>query len=96
VIGFTRQLAIEYAGEGVRVNAIAPGWHEGTYLGQARRAVATAAENARFEDYGIIDPARVAVNPQQSCKPNSSLPRQRRIKIRYRSGIRHDGGLTAL
>ena len=51
IVGFTRQLAMEYAREGLRVNAIAPGWHGGTNLGRARRAVATNAETARFEDY---------------------------------------------
>lgn len=34
VVGFTRQLAIEYAMEKVRANAIAPGWHLGTRLGR--------------------------------------------------------------
>jgi NAD(P)-dependent dehydrogenase (short-subunit alcohol dehydrogenase family) len=48
VIGFTRQLALEYAAEGLRANAIAPGWHFGTNLGKARRDVATDEEIATF------------------------------------------------
>jgi NAD(P)-dependent dehydrogenase (short-subunit alcohol dehydrogenase family) len=28
IIGFTRQVAAEYAKEKIRVNAIPPGWHE--------------------------------------------------------------------
>jgi NAD(P)-dependent dehydrogenase (short-subunit alcohol dehydrogenase family) len=49
VIGFTRQVAAEYARDGIRANAIAPGWHGGTRLGEERRATASAEEIARFE-----------------------------------------------
>jgi len=49
VVGFTRQVAAEYAKEGIRSNAIAPGWHGGTALGDARRAVASKEEIALFE-----------------------------------------------
>jgi len=49
VVGFTRQVAAEYARDGIRANAIAPGWHEGTRLGAERRAVSSAETLARFD-----------------------------------------------
>jgi len=49
VVGFTRQVAAEYAKEGIRSNAIAPGWHGGTALGAARRAARPPEDIARFE-----------------------------------------------
>lgn len=48
VIGFTRQVAVEYAAEKVRANVIAPGWHGGTRLGDGRRRERTAEEEERF------------------------------------------------
>jgi NAD(P)-dependent dehydrogenase (short-subunit alcohol dehydrogenase family) len=51
IIGFTRQLAIEYAAEGLRVNAIAPGWHGGTRLARERAATASTADMAQFEAF---------------------------------------------
>lgn len=49
VVGFTMQVAAEYAKEHIRVNAIAPGWHGGTDLGAARRATLPAEDIAKFE-----------------------------------------------
>jgi NAD(P)-dependent dehydrogenase (short-subunit alcohol dehydrogenase family) len=49
IVGFTRQVAMEYARDNIRVNAIAPGWHAGTQLGRERRATATPDDIAQFE-----------------------------------------------
>ena len=50
VIGFTRQVAAEYATEKIRSNAIAPGWHGGTALGAERRAASTPEDIRIFEE----------------------------------------------
>lgn len=49
VAGFTRQLAIEYAKDNIRANAIAPGWHGGTRLGVRTRSGMSEAQVAKFE-----------------------------------------------
>jgi NAD(P)-dependent dehydrogenase (short-subunit alcohol dehydrogenase family) len=42
VIALSRQVAVEYASDGIRCNVIAPGWHLGTQLG--REALPASAE----------------------------------------------------
>jgi NAD(P)-dependent dehydrogenase (short-subunit alcohol dehydrogenase family) len=96
LIGFTRQLAIEYAKEGVRVNAIAPGWHAGTNLGQARRAIATATETEQFENYLASSiPLGLRGSPDDLANLVIYLASN---ASRYVTGqvFAHDGGLTAL
>lgn len=95
VIGFTRQLAVEYAADGVRANAIAPGWHMGTDLGKARRAIATPEENARFLSF-----AKAMIPAGHFGKPddlNGLVIYLASDASKYVTGqvFSHDGGITA-
>jgi NAD(P)-dependent dehydrogenase (short-subunit alcohol dehydrogenase family) len=54
VIGLTRQTAAEYAADNIRVNAIAPGWHGGTRLGDVNRRSMNNKMISRFED-AVLD-----------------------------------------
>ena len=49
VIGLTRQGAVEYAANGIRVNAMAPAWHSGTSLAKARSDIQTTEEQEQRE-----------------------------------------------
>jgi NAD(P)-dependent dehydrogenase (short-subunit alcohol dehydrogenase family) len=49
LIALTRQVAIEYAGENIRCNAIAPGFIENTDIGRERRKDASMKAMSEFE-----------------------------------------------
>lgn len=95
VVGFTRQLAIEYAVEHVRVNAIAPGWHGGTRLGREKMGRATPEEIKQFEAYiqGSV-PMGHRGTPEDLTGLVLYLASD---ASRYVTGqiFAHDGGLTA-
>ncbi|EFK09255.1 putative Levodione reductase [delta proteobacterium NaphS2] len=48
IIGLTKQGAVEYGGDGIRVNCIAPGWHLGTRLVEASERITSEEEGARL------------------------------------------------
>lgn len=95
VIGLTRQVAVEYAQDGIRANAIAPGWHGGTRLGAAFKTEQGAEVIGRFEA-AIVDGTPMA---------RRGLPEELRGLVVYLASdesrfltgqvIAHDGGWTA-
>ena len=93
--GFSRQLAIEYAKDGIRSNVIAPGWHEGTNLGREALAAVTPEYLAAFEKFVIN-----SVPMGRFGKPDDLVGLLLYLvsdASRYLTGqiIAHDGGLTA-
>lgn len=53
VIRLTREIAAQYATEGVRANCIAPGWHRGTQLSARWRQTSWGAEEHRSYEEAI-------------------------------------------
>lgn len=49
IVGFTKQLAVEYALDGIRANVICPGFHEATALGMEWRALRGPEQAAAFD-----------------------------------------------
>jgi NAD(P)-dependent dehydrogenase (short-subunit alcohol dehydrogenase family) len=95
VIGFTRQIAIEYAANGIRANAIAPGWHGGTNLGRERRATATREDGEKFEAFiNRSVPMARRGTPEDLCGLVLYLTSD---ASSYMTGqvFSHDGGITA-
>lgn len=96
IVGFTKQVAAEYARDGIRANVIAPGWHGGTQLGRARRATATPEDIARFEGHILS-----SVPMGRRGKPaemDALIVYLASSASSYVTGqvFSHDGGLTAV
>ena len=96
MIGFTKQLAAEYAKDKIRANAIAPGWHGGTRLADHVKSAWGSNTRERFE--GAI----VAGTPMA----RRGLPKELQGLVVYLASdasgyltgqvIAHDGGWTAI
>lgn len=95
VIGLTRQMAVEYAPHGIRVNAIAPGWHFGTRLGEKVGNFPTDADVRRLQDF-VADhtPLARAGTPDELAGLLLYLASD---ASSYVTGqiVAHDGGWTA-
>jgi NAD(P)-dependent dehydrogenase (short-subunit alcohol dehydrogenase family) len=95
VAGFTRQLAIEYAKDNVRANAIAPGWHLGTKLGREAEGKISTEEHRRFADF-----MESSVPMGHTGRPDNLVGLILYLASdasSYLTGqiIAHDGGITA-
>jgi NAD(P)-dependent dehydrogenase (short-subunit alcohol dehydrogenase family) len=95
VIGLTRQVAMEYAGDGIRCNAIAPGWHLGTSLAAERRGRITPQEFARFEQtISAAVPMRRRAEPHELAGMLLYLAADTSAYVTGQV-FAHDGGWTA-
>ncbi len=96
LVGFTMQLAAEYAAENIRANAIAPGWHSGTRLGEQRRLASGRAANEAFEQIlAARTPLRRRGTPDELVGLVVYLAADASSYVTGQT-IAHDGGWTAV
>ena len=94
VATFTKQVAVEYGKDGIRCNAIAPGWHLGTQLGREALPLTEADINAMVEKLHELTPMNRTGDPEELAGLLVYLASD---AASFMTGqvIAHDGGWTA-
>ena len=94
VATFTKQIAVEYGRDGIRCNAIAPGWHLGTQLGKEALPSSEAEINALLAKLQELTPMNRTGDPEELAGLLVYLASD---AASFMTGqvIAHDGGWTA-
>ncbi|PHR50624.1 glucose 1-dehydrogenase [Cycloclasticus sp.] len=94
VATLTKQIAVEYGNEGIRCNAIAPGWHLGTQLGREALPLSEADIAAMVEKLHGLTPLNRTGDPEELAGLLVYLASD---AASFMTGqvIAHDGGWTA-
>lgn len=94
VIGLTRQAAAEYGNDGIRFNAIAPGWHLGTQLGREALPPSEEAIHAFVSALNNATPMGRTGDPEELAGLLIYLASDASSFVTGQV-IAHDGGWTA-
>lgn len=94
VIGLTRQAAAEYGNDGIRFNAIAPGWHLGTQLGRETLPPSEEAVHAFVTALNDATPMGRTGDPEELAGLLIYLASDASSFVTGQV-IAHDGGWTA-
>jgi len=94
VATLTKQIAVEYGKEGIRCNAIAPGWHLGTQLGREALPLSEADIAAMIGKLHELTPLNRTGDPEELAGLLVYLASD---AASFMTGqvIAHDGGWTA-
>lgn len=94
VANFSKQVAVEYGKDGVRCNAIAPGWHLGTQLGREALPVSEAELTKMLLKLEELTPLKRTGDPEELAGLLVYLASD---SASFMTGqvIAHDGGWTA-
>jgi len=94
VAAFSKQVAVEYGRDGIRCNAIAPGWHLGTQLGREALPLSESDINHMIAKLHELTPMNRTGNPEELAGLLVYLASD---AASFMTGqiIAHDGGWTA-
>ncbi|MDX2424693.1 MAG: glucose 1-dehydrogenase [Cycloclasticus sp.] len=94
VAAFSKQVAVEYGCDGIRCNAIAPGWHLGTQLGREALPISETEIAAMVAKLHELTPVNRTGNPEELAGLLVYLASD---AASFMTGqiIAHDGGWTA-